>query len=245
MQLNDPHTRPLIELFANLPDSTLKELMEKGYLKWKFADLDAARQKVYRDALQLNLDMAKKQGGEPPAAMSLEALQKGDVGFAVVDIPETGQKVVSWYILFPELPQPMWVTVVGAKAAGTQPYFAAHNQQLPALRKKPPSKPPAEKTGQAERPGIGSATAQHMRPDRLTESSPRNAPVRVPRLCQPWEDSTADTAVAHAGVTLPLLDSVFRRQRPEPDVPERHRSVIALQHDGPRPAFLNPFQTGG
>jgi hypothetical protein len=44
------------------------------------------------------------------------------VGFAVVEIPETKQKVISWFILWP-VGQPTWITVVGAKACGTQPLF--------------------------------------------------------------------------------------------------------------------------
>jgi hypothetical protein len=60
----------------------------------------------------------------------------------VVEIPEAKTKVVSWYILWPEI-QPTWVTVVGARAAGTQPYFSAHPGQLPLLKDKPESPPPA------------------------------------------------------------------------------------------------------
>jgi hypothetical protein len=168
-QLNDPPTRKLIELFANLPDAVHKELLEKGYLKWKFTDLDAERQKVYRDAVQFSLDPIKKQGGEPTATMSLEALEKSDVGFAVVDIPESGQKVVSWYILFPEQ-APIWVTMVGVQAAGAPPYFATHQKQLPLLRKKPYSKPPAEQTGQADRPFV--LLAREGRPEQTFDSLP-------------------------------------------------------------------------
>ena len=141
-QLAHPPTKKIIELFANLPDSVHKHLLKQGYLKWKFTSLDAARQKVYRDILKSNLDMVKKQGMKPLASMSLDALKKGDVGFAVIDIPELKTKVVSWYILLPKHPQPIWVTVVGVKAAGKQPYFAAHRSQLAALRSKRYSKAP-------------------------------------------------------------------------------------------------------
>jgi predicted Ser/Thr protein kinase len=139
-QLRDPPTKKLIEFFAKLPDAVHKELLSEGYLKWKLASLDAARQKVFKDTLQLQLDMAKKQGVKVPATMSMEALEKADVGVAVVNIPEQKQSVVSVYTLLTEHPQPIWVTVVGAKAAGKEPYFAAHRQQLSAVRAKPYSK---------------------------------------------------------------------------------------------------------
>ena len=142
MQLADPPTKRLIELFAGLPDQSHQELLERGYLKWAYAELDEPRRQVYRDSIRLNLDLARKQGVEPPATMSLEALTKGEVGFAVVDIPDLRQRVVSWFVLFPDHPAPVWVTVVGVQAAGKEPYFAAHQQQLSALRTKPASRPP-------------------------------------------------------------------------------------------------------
>jgi len=136
-QLQDPPTRKILEMFAALPAIAQERLREEGYLKWKFSSLDADRQEVYRSALQANLDGIKKQGLAVPATMSLAALEKSEVGFAVVSIPETNQHVISWYILLPEHPQPIWVTLVGAKAIGTPAYLNAHNQQLPRLKSRP------------------------------------------------------------------------------------------------------------
>jgi hypothetical protein len=142
MQLSDPNTNKLITLFANLPSDSQKELLKDGYLKWKFINLDSQKQQVWRDMVQVNLDMAAKQGTPPNPSFSQAALQNASVGFAVVDIPEVRSKVVSWYVLWPEL-QPTWVTVVGARAAGSQPYFTAHLIQLPALREKADSRSPS------------------------------------------------------------------------------------------------------
>jgi hypothetical protein len=122
LQISDPNTSKLITIFSNLPTSSHKELLEKGYLKWKFANLDQQRQQIWRDIVQLNIDMAAKQGVAPNPSFSQAALQNANVGFAVVDIPEAKTKVVSWYILWPEGP-PTWVTIVGVNAAGSQPYF--------------------------------------------------------------------------------------------------------------------------
>ncbi len=139
MQMNDPNTSKLIILFAGLPADAHKELLEKGYLKWKFTELDQPRQQVWQDIVQLNIDMAAKQGAAPNQSFSIESLQNAEVGFAVVDIPEAKMKVVSWYILWAEGP-PTWVTVAGARAAGSQPYFSAHLTQLPLLKNRPASK---------------------------------------------------------------------------------------------------------
>ncbi len=141
MQLSDPNTSKLITLFANLPADSHQALLKDGYLKWKFNNLDTQRQQVWRDIVQVNVDMAAKQGVTPNPSFSQAALQNAEVGFAVVDIPEVGAKVVSWYILWAE-GQPTWVTVVGSRAAGSQPYFNAHLIQLPYLKEKAESRLP-------------------------------------------------------------------------------------------------------
>ncbi|MCZ7556092.1 MAG: hypothetical protein M5R41_06795 [Bacteroidia bacterium] len=142
MQLSDTNTATLIALFAKLPTEAHRTLLDSGYLKWKFAQLDLQRQQVWRDIVQLNIDMASRQGATPSPLFSQAALQHSEVGFAVIDIPEAQAKVISWYILWTE-GQPTWVTVVGAKAAGTQPYFSAHLRQLPLLTEKPESRLPS------------------------------------------------------------------------------------------------------
>ncbi len=141
LQLADPNTSKLIALFANLPPHSQAELLEEGYLKWKFAALDPERQQVWRDLVQVNIDLGAKQGATPNPSFSQDALQEAEVGFAVVEIPEAKAQVVSWYILWAQGP-PTWVTVVGARAAGSQPYFNAHLIQLPRLKEKPASRLP-------------------------------------------------------------------------------------------------------
>jgi hypothetical protein len=136
-QLADPNTAKLIRFFARLPDEIHERLKKHGYVKWKFANLSEENQKIVRDIIQLNIDMTRQQGGTPQPGLNVEALALSQTGFAAVEIEKTDQKVVSWFILMPELPNPIWVTVVNAKAAGTQPYFQAHLSQLPLLRDKP------------------------------------------------------------------------------------------------------------
>lgn len=142
-QLADPNTSKLIRFFAKLPDEIHEQLKKAGHVKWRFPDLSEENQKVVHDIIWLNTNMAKQQGTSQPG-LSLEALQDSEVGFAVVAMEGASQKVVSWFVLFPEFPNPIWVTVVNAKAAGTPPYFQAHLRNLSLLREKPETAPPEE-----------------------------------------------------------------------------------------------------
>lgn len=142
MQIGDPNTFKLIELFANLSDELHAELKDKGYLKWEFGTLNGSIQKVYEDVVQLQIDMVKQQGMQPQPGFSLEELKSAEVGFVIVEIPSLKQKVVSWYILWPTLSSPTWVTVVNGRLAGTPEYFQVHMQRLPSLKNEPASKMP-------------------------------------------------------------------------------------------------------
>ena len=139
LQIGDPNTKKLLNAFANLSEAARDELLKTGCLKWKYSRLDAARQQVYKDFVQLNIDFAKQQGVSLSPNFSLRALNDAEVGYAVVDIPSTTQKVISWFILWPA-GQPSWVTVAGARAVGTQPYFTAHGNKLPLLKGMPDSR---------------------------------------------------------------------------------------------------------
>lgn len=152
-QLADPNTKPILELFAKLSDQDILNLVMTGCLKWRYADLPSDFQRVYRDALEVNLEAARNSGAVPPPTMSLAALDRAEVGFAVVDIPDQQARVVSWFILLPEHPAPIWVTVVNARHAGTPEYFAAHQAQLNALRTRPLSALPTATDGD-ERPSV-------------------------------------------------------------------------------------------
>lgn len=143
MQIAEPSTLTLVRLFADLPDELHADLQARGSLKWDFASLDASRQRVLRDLIQLNVEMATRQGTPANPAFGVEALAGAQTGFAVVDITGTDQRVVSWFVLWPEMPDPTWVTIVNARACGTPAYFQAHLQQLTPLRDAPVTAPPA------------------------------------------------------------------------------------------------------
>ena len=133
-QIGDQNTVKLPKFFAQLPDESHDQLKTDSYLKWNFTDLDEHHQQVIRELLQLNIDMAAQQGGPAQPGFSIEALERSQVGFATVEIAATNQKVLSWFVLWPEVPSPTWVTVVNARAAGSQPCFQAHLQRLPLLK---------------------------------------------------------------------------------------------------------------
>lgn len=154
-QLVDPNTKPLIEMFANLPEESHTALKKTGYLKWRFSTLDAARQTVFENAQRAILlrrtfvDLRPRKEGPAPTEdeqLSINTLtNSGEVGFAVVDVPALSAKVVSGYILLPGRPAgPIWVTVVGTRDAAKPECISAHQLQLPKLLTKAFSGPPQQ-----------------------------------------------------------------------------------------------------
>ncbi|MBC8355596.1 MAG: serine/threonine protein kinase [Planctomycetes bacterium] len=137
-QISDPNTKPLLDQFGGLSNEMHAELLQKNYLKWKYADLSPEIQAGYRNAVQNTIDMTKQMGQPADPTLSVEALETAVVGFAVVSL-DPSTKVVSWFILFSNRPAPLWVTIVGGSAAGTPAYFQAHNTNLQHLRVLPDS----------------------------------------------------------------------------------------------------------
>ena len=184
-QLADSNTVKLIRWFAELPDAIHDELKNKGYVKWKFAHLNEGHQKIARDIIQLNVDTAR-QGTGTQSGLSVEALEDSELGFAVVEVEQANQKVVSWFVLLPKWPTPIWVTVVNVQVAGTQPYFQAHLKSLPLLKERP-------ETSQTDRAPTG------WRKIQLPDADTKDTPVVVDlasgeMLKVPWESE--DTSAA-------------------------------------------------
>jgi hypothetical protein len=144
--LADPGRKMILDFFAHLPDSARQQLVKDGYLKWKFAAMDPALQKSVRDTHQQALDHSKKLGASLSAGFSLEALDKGDTGFALINVPGFKHSIVSWYFLFPAEAQPGIVTVVGPKPDAQQlkEWSEAHLVDINALRTRAYSKTLAE-----------------------------------------------------------------------------------------------------
>jgi uncharacterized protein (TIGR03067 family) len=179
--LADPLQKPVVELFANLPDSARQQLLKEGHLRWKFTALDAGRQKFLRDFYQRRLDATKKLGLDVPAAMSLDALEKCDVGFALVNVLGLKHSAISWYVMLPARPLPHVLPVLGGPTAENLPaWHEAHLQQIPPLLLRPYS------TGLAEFTGAGAGT-------------PRN-PFGLPDVADPFG---ADVQALAAETKLP------------------------------------------
>ena len=134
MQMADPALRGILQLFAQLPNEQLDWLNEKQFLKWRYADLDPVRREVFDQVLLMNLRMLREEDAEAHREKLLKMLAQCDVGFAVVQIPSSGERVVSCYVLWPDKLFPTWITVANSKAAMTEDANTAHLTKLAALK---------------------------------------------------------------------------------------------------------------
>lgn len=134
LQMADPALLDLLRLFAELPSKLHSELHQKLFLKWRFAELDRHRQMVFEQVLRMNMGMLGDHAKIAEADRVIGLLRQCDVGFAVVEIPSTGEKVISCFVMWPEHLFPTWVTVANAKASQNQDAIAAHIARLPMLK---------------------------------------------------------------------------------------------------------------
>ena len=145
-QVSDPHAFKLFELFSRLPDAERRRMLDDSYVKWRMTELDSETQALYREMIKLVMDIrgAGKSPFEsiedPQARFALS--EATEVGFAVVELGKSEQKVVSWFAFGPKLGMPLWVTIVNADASKSDEYVQAHLQRLPLLRSMKPSTPP-------------------------------------------------------------------------------------------------------
>jgi hypothetical protein len=142
-QVGEPQMVQLMNMFALLEPKFHQELLQNSYVKWKLADLPPDTQELIGQVVHFTVI----QRGLAPALLGQESermisLVDADVGFAVVELPRTGQKVISWFAFGSELPSPLWVTIVNSPASGSDEYMQAHMQRLPLLRTMRSSAPP-------------------------------------------------------------------------------------------------------
>lgn len=144
-QVGDPHAFKLVELFSRLPEADRQRLLNDSYVKWRMSELDAETQQLSREmigiVMQIRANVPSPYEGAVPE-MSQSLMEQTEIGFAVVEIEKTKQKVVSWFAFGPKLTMPLWVTVVNSDAAGSPDYVQAHMQRLPLLRSMKSSSPP-------------------------------------------------------------------------------------------------------
>jgi hypothetical protein len=142
LQVADPAIRRLLKLFAELPEEQQEELKTKKFLKWKYAELDRMRQEVFTEVLTMNMRMLYGDQPSPRAKQVLNMLPRSDLGFAIVDIPSSGEHVVSCFVLWPDQVTPTWVAVANAKALKAKDAMDAHMLRLPMLKNFETSKMP-------------------------------------------------------------------------------------------------------
>jgi hypothetical protein len=147
LQLSDPNLHRLLRLFAELPDERLKELRDKKFLKWRYAELDTYRQRVFADVLKMNFRLLSGEDNPSGANRVLALLAKSDLGFAVVTIPSSGDSVVSCFVLWPDSMSPTWVGVANANALKAADSGQAHLLRLPMLKNFPNSPVPPVPAG--------------------------------------------------------------------------------------------------
>jgi hypothetical protein len=137
-QVGDPQAFKLVELFSRLPESERRNLLEDSYVKWRMVEFDQETQELYRQVIDLVLK--NQTGGFSPFEVVTEPAARSrlfdgtEVGFAVVELGKSRQKVVSWFAFGPKLSVPLWVTIVNSDAANSDDYVQSHMQRLPLLR---------------------------------------------------------------------------------------------------------------
>jgi hypothetical protein len=137
-QVGDPKASKLVELFSKLPEEERRRLVVDSYVKWRMSEFDPETQGLYRELIQVVMQL--RTGVQSPFETVTEPIarqqliESTEIGFAVVELEKTQEKVVSWYALGPQLEAPLWVTIVNSDAAGTDDYIKAHLVRLPMLR---------------------------------------------------------------------------------------------------------------
>jgi hypothetical protein len=134
-QVGEPQMVRLMALFAELEPQFHQELIKNSYVKWKLADLPPETQSIIGEVVHFTV----MQRGMVPALLGEDtkrtiSLVDADVGFAVVELPRTSQRVVSWFACASQLPSPLWITIVNSPASKSDEYVQAHLQRLPLLR---------------------------------------------------------------------------------------------------------------
>jgi hypothetical protein len=126
-----------------LPAESRKQLIEEGYLKWSYADLNDRHRDAFTEIVELFLKLADEMGfggKATPRENTKVVLEKSHVGFAVVDFPNA-KKAITFYVLIPQSPVPLGVPIVPEDPKDFDPMTLglAQFEQLKQLAEKPDS----------------------------------------------------------------------------------------------------------
>ncbi len=116
LELNKlPIGEKVLDLLADLPLESRKQLIEEGYLKWPHAGLSEHYRDSFTEVVELFLKEAKEMGFGGGKNMSdvvmPQILNRGWVGFAAIDFPNS-QKAITFYVLWPHSPVPLGMPIV-------------------------------------------------------------------------------------------------------------------------------------
>jgi len=132
--LAEPSARRVLEHFARLPMEQHVTLRDKGFLKWRFADLDAASQDEFLGLLLLRF--AAMRGGEVSEEARRETsavLRQSDIGFVDVELLSNSRHVISFFVFWPDS-EPSTLAFINADGVDPAELSAAHNRRLTMLR---------------------------------------------------------------------------------------------------------------
>jgi hypothetical protein len=103
LQLRDAESRAALHFLAKLPEASRKELLSKGYVKWPTASLPG-RGQVLAPILNPYLTKSDAQRdfqlGWP--RQTVHAFGMSTTGFAVVELPPSKQRIISWFMIWPD-----------------------------------------------------------------------------------------------------------------------------------------------
>lgn len=141
--LEMPVYRKMFELLAELPAETRKQLIEEGYVKWPHAGLSESYRESFTTIVKMFLKLAEEMdfGGKKALEENVSlVLQNSDVGFAVIDYPES-KRAITFFVLIPASPVPLGTPIVPEDPKDFDPMTLglAQFEQLKKLAEKPDS----------------------------------------------------------------------------------------------------------
>ena len=106
--------RDLVALLDSFPEDSIDSLLEHGFVKWPYSKLDESRQQRVRGIMQgLMSAIPAEHQDEKVTDLILASLVTADVGFAVLQLPNSEQQFVAFFAQLPTAFGPSILPVVG------------------------------------------------------------------------------------------------------------------------------------
>ncbi|MGF1583460.1 MAG: WD40 repeat domain-containing serine/threonine protein kinase [Gemmataceae bacterium] len=136
-RLKQSHPNKIIRLFCSVSEDAHGRLLQNRYLKWKATWLSDPLKDVVHWQIQQEIDRIQKLKKAVPKALDTTAVKDAVVGFALIEDSERKSKILCWYALLPDYPDPLWISLVNLSNK-KQAIPTAHQvlEQIRALRDK-------------------------------------------------------------------------------------------------------------